>query len=59
MTALSISSCWSTNRTATREKSSTCCVMVKAALGSCDVVGVAEVEEEVEEVDGVVVGVVE
>jgi hypothetical protein len=35
-------------------------VMVKEALGSCDVVGVAEVVEEVEEeVDGVVVGVVE
>ena len=34
-------------------------MMVKAALGSCDVVGVAEVEEEVVEVDGVVVGVVE
>ena len=54
-----MSSCWSTNRTATREKSRTCCVMVKAALGSCDVVGVAEVVEEVEEVGGVVVGVVE
>ncbi len=54
-----MSSCWSTNRTATREKSSTCCVMVKAALGSCDAVGVAEAVEEAEEVDDVVVGVVE
>lgn len=35
-------------------------MMAKAALGSCDVVGVAEVVEEVvEEADGVVVGVVE